>query len=236
MRVWVARAEPAALRTAERLRTLGHEPLVAPVLTVARTAAPVPDGRFDAILLTSANGVEPLAEAGAEGAPVFAVGRRTAERAQSVGLTSVIAADGDATALAALLRRSVPPGSALLHVAGEDRKAEPAASLRAAGYVVSTWTAYAARPVEALPKAVARALSNTDAEWLRAALHYSRRSAAITLALARAAGLDKPFSALNHYCLSPDVAVPLVEAGIPAHFVPARPDEDSLLSGLPDAR
>lgn len=236
MRVWVARAEPAAALTAERLRTLGHEPLVAPVLTLARTEAPVPAGRFDAILLTSANGVEPLAGIGTGGAPVFCVGRRTAARARTAGLAPVLSAEADACALSALIRRSLPHGSALLHVAGEDRKAEPAASLRAAGYAVSVWTAYAVRPVEALPEAVARALSKSDGAWLDAALHYSRRSAAITLALARAAGLDKPFRALNHYCLSPDVAVPLVEAGIPAHFVPARPDEDSLLSGLPDAR
>lgn len=236
MRVWVARAESAAARTAERLRALGHDPLVAPVLTIACTDASAPAGRFDGILLTSANGVEPLAQAGTGGAPVFAVGRRTAERARSAGIGPVICAEGDASALAALVRRSLPPGAALLHVAGEDRKPEPAASLCAAGYVLAIWTAYAARPVEALPRTVSRALAQADGTRLDAALHYSRRSAAIGLALAEAAGLDRPFRALAHYCLSPDVALPLVEAGIPAHFVPAQPDEDSLLSGLPGTR
>ncbi len=67
---------------------------------------------------------------------------------------------------------------------------------------------------------------------LEAVLHYSRRSAALALALARSAGREPALYRLKHLCLSHDVAVPLVEAGLAAHFVPARPDEASLLAGL----
>ncbi|WP_210245164.1 uroporphyrinogen-III synthase, partial [Methylobacterium sp. WL9] len=80
MRIWVARPEPGAARTAERLRALGHEPLLAPVLFVVPSEGPRPRGAFDGVLLTSAQGAGLLAAAGlASDVPVFAVGRRTAE-------------------------------------------------------------------------------------------------------------------------------------------------------------
>lgn len=236
MRVWVTRAEPAATRTAARLQALGHDPLVAPATTIVRTSEPRPDGHYDGILLTSRNGVSALSEDATQGAVVFAVGERTADEAHRAGLHPVIAADGDAASLAALIARTLPAGSALLHIAGEDRKAEPAASLREAGYALTVWTAYSARPVESLPPGVAAALLAERAERLDAVLHYSRRSAAIALALAQAASLGETFGRLKHLCLSDDAAIPLVEAGIPAHFVPARPSEEALLSGLGDGR
>ena len=131
------------------------------------------------------------------------------------------------------MRASLPPGARLLHIAGEDRKAEPAASLREAGFALAVWAAYAARPVESLPPVVAAALSG-EAEALDAALHYSRRSAMTAMRLAAEHGSAGAFGRLKHYCLSADVAVPLVEAGVPAHFVAARPTEDALLAGLRD--
>lgn len=237
MRIWVARPEPAASRTAERLSALGHAPLVAPVLAIAPTGHPIPRGPFDGLLLTSANAVQALAggEWGADGvrAPVFAVGDRTASAARRGGLGPVLPADGDAVALARLVRDTLRPGAALLHVAGVERKAEPAASLEAAGYRVTTWIAYAAETVLVLPGSVAAALSGENGvPCLEGALHYSRRSAAVSLDLAVAAGRFGAFGALKHYCLSADVAAPLIAAGIAAHFVPARPNEDALLAGL----
>lgn len=235
MRIWVARPEPGATRTAQRLAERGHAALVAPVLAVARTDEAPPAGPFDGVVLTSANGAAALGDLALPPTiPVFAVGTRTAMSASASGFAHVLTADGDAAALTALVRSALAPGSRLLHGAGEDRKAEPAASLAAAGYRVSVWVAYAARGLPALPPEVAAALSGKR-EPLHAVLHYSRRSAATALALAASAGLEGAFGALAHYCLSADVAVPLVEAGVAVHFVATRPNEDSLLAGLPDA-
>ncbi|WP_232628369.1 uroporphyrinogen-III synthase [Methylobacterium sp. Leaf118] len=233
MRIWVPRPEPGASRTARRLEAGGHSALVAPVLHVVPTGAPPPAGPFDGVILTSGNAVAALAEAGFSDWPVFAVGARTAERARRAGLTRIVCAEGDAGDLARLVAASLPPGRALLHAAGEDRKAEPGASLAAAGYRVAAWTAYAARPAPALPEAVAHALLDREGEPLRAVLHFSRRSAGIAADLCREAGLAGAFRALAHYCLSPDVEAGLVEFGLAAHFVAARPSEESLLAGLP---
>lgn len=235
MRIWVARPEPEATRTARRVAELGHVPLVAPVLALARTDAAAPPGPFDAVLLTSVAGARILAKTdGLAGIPVFAVGARTAEHARAPHGAAPRVADGDARALAALVGASLPPGARLLHVAGEDRKAEPAASLRAAGFDLAVWAAYAAHAVEALPAPVAAALSGEGA-GLDGALHYSRRSAMTAMRLAAEHGSAGAFRRLTHYCLSADVAVPLVEAAVPAHFVAARPTEDALLAGLRDA-
>ncbi|RVU13894.1 uroporphyrinogen-III synthase, partial [Methylobacterium oryzihabitans] len=105
----------------------------------------------------------------------------------------------------------------------------PAATLAAAGYRVAAWTAYAARALPALPEAVADALRDG---CLDAVLHYSRRSAAVALGLAEAAGHGAAFARLVHACLSADVAAPLVAAGVASHVVAARPEEDALLDAL----
>lgn len=234
MRIWVPRPEPGATRTAARLCARGHVPLIAPVLVSRPTGTALPGGRFAGLILTSGNAMAALddgAVARLAGTPVFAVGARTAETAARAGLGPVWEGSGDAAALARLITETLPPGASLLHLAGAERKPEPAATLARAGYDLRTHVAYAAEPVATLPESVAAALGCIDSS-LDAALHYSRRSAETALALAGEAGFAEPFGAIRHYCLSEDVAVPLAGAGIPIHFVPTRPREDDLLAGL----
>lgn len=234
MRIWVARPEPGATRTGRRLSALGHAPLVAPVLTIRTMDAALPATAFAGLLLTSANAVAALTAADRvrfAQVPTFAVGARTAALARRAGLHAVAQAGGDAGHLAALVRATLPAGSPLLHVTGAEGKAEPAASLRAAGYPLSSVIAYAAVAETALPPAVATALGAGPGA-LEAVLHYSRRSAETAHGLACGAELGGAFRALKHYCLSGDVAAPLVAAGLEVHFVAERPDEEALLAGL----
>ena len=230
MRVWVARPEPGATRTGAALAARGHAPLVAPVLVVRPTGEAPPAGPFDALLLTSANAVPALRPvANLRDLPVFAVGARTAALAAQAGFGPVREGPGEAAGLAALVAGLLPPGARLLHAAGAERKAEPAAALAAAGFRIATFVAYAAEARPGLPDAVAAALSCGD---LDAALHYSRRSAAVALTLADGSGHGGAFRGLRHYCLSADVAAPLEAAGVPIHFVAARPREAELLDAL----
>ena len=131
--------------------------------------------------------------------------------------------------LAALVGGHLPVGARLLHVAGEDRKPEPAASLGRAGFRLTIHIAYRAEAVAGLPAAAGDALA---AGTLEAALHYSSRSAETALSLCENAGHGGAFRALNHYCLSADVARTLEQAGIRVHFVAAQPRETALLDGL----
>jgi uroporphyrinogen-III synthase len=231
MRVLLVRPQADAERTARRLAMHGHEAVIAPVLRIDWTDEPPPSGSFAAVILTSANAVPALAaiKSRLPGLPVFAVGERTGSGAAAAGWTDVRVAEGDGAALAALIGRSLPPRAPLLHIAGRERKTEPEASLVAAGFSISTWIAYEAVAVERLPALAQSALSEAR---LDAALHYSRRSAAVALDLAARSGVMAPFLALTHVCLSADVAAPLQAVGAGRVRAAEQMDEASLLAAL----
>ena len=228
MRVLVTRPRAQAEATAARLAALGHVALVAPLLEIVRTAERPPRGPFDAVIVTSANAVPALASFD-KTAPAFAVGQRTALLLREVGFTDVRSAQGDAAAVAKLASRSLKRDARLLHVAGRDRKLEPAASLVRAGFTVETFVAYEAVAAKAVPETMAIALHGGS---LDAALHYSRRTVETALALTGAVGLGESFLSLHHLCLSADVAAPLKERGARRLIVAQTPSEASLFAGL----
>src|SRR4051812_12928068 len=96
MRVLVTRPREQAERTAERLGALGHEPFVAPLLTIVPTQEPPPPAPFAAFVVTSAHAIPALASLGdaARQAPVLAVGERTAALARQAGLRQAQTAEG----------------------------------------------------------------------------------------------------------------------------------------------
>src|SRR5438552_7633969 len=101
-KIWITRAQPGADSTAERVRGMGHDALVAPLLTVRR----LEDVEIDlsdvgALAFTSANGVRAFAElSGDRKLRVYAVGGATAQAARAAGFSSVLSADGGVEALA----------------------------------------------------------------------------------------------------------------------------------------
>jgi uroporphyrinogen-III synthase len=228
MHVLVTRPHPAAGRTASRLAARGHVAIVAPTLAVAPSGEAMPDGEFDALVLTSVNALVAFIDP-PEHLPVLTVGDRTAEAARDAGFHDVRSAVGDRQALALLAQETLPPGQRLLLVAGRDRKDDLAELLAHAGHEPVIWTAYLAEAKPVLPPAAKAALATGP---LDALLHYSRRSATIGLGLARQAGLEAAFLSGLHACLSEDVAAPLRSAGAKRLVVAATPDEDSLFEAL----
>lgn len=225
MRVLITRPKADADRTAARLLGRGHEAIIAPVTVITPTGAPPPAQDFDAIILTSAHAVLALMP---DNRPVFAVGARTAAAARQAGFREIHTAKGDARTLTELVLRTLPQGGTLLHPAARHRKAEPEASLTMAGFTVRVWETYEAGAVSALPDPVPQFLR---AGRIDAALHYSRRSLAILLDLVERGDLRAPFAALDHICLSADVATPLGNLGI-APVIAAEPREEALLAAL----
>ena len=108
-----------------------------------------------------------------------------------------------------------------------DRKPTLEAALAAAGLAVQTIELYAAEARQAWSASETRAVAACDG-----ALHYSRRTAALALALAAQAGLGERFRALCHVCLSADVAEPLAADGAKRIVVASAPDETHLLAAL----
>jgi uroporphyrinogen-III synthase len=228
MRVLLTRPRAQGEATAARLAALGHQALVAPLLTIAPSGEKPPPGPFDALIVTSANAISALATL-ERTQPVFVVGDRTASLVRDAGFADTRSARGDGADLAELVARSMAPGARVLHVGGRERKPEPAISLARAGFCLETFMAYEATAASELPENLEAALSE---ERLDAALHYSRRTVDTALALTRTAGLISRFLSLRHLCLSADVAMPLRDQGAVRLIVAEAPDEASLFDLL----
>jgi uroporphyrinogen-III synthase len=229
-RVLVLRAREDAARTAEKLRALGFEPLLSPVLEIVATGAAIPPGDYDAVLASSAKGVECAgAEADALRAlPFHAVGARTAQAARMRGWRTGIAAGNAEAILPLLLARHALP-TRFLYLAGRDRQAALEQGLRTAGHEVTAVENYEARAAASLTEEASAAIASGAVD---AALHYSRRSAEIFLALAREAGLCGKLAGIPHLALSHDVAAPLEHAARSRVLIAEKPDEETLLRRL----
>jgi uroporphyrinogen-III synthase len=231
MRLLVTRPEPDAQHTAKALRERGHEVMIAAMLRIEPVAADLGAGPWDALVVTSANACRALARHPRLGEvkthPVFVVGRHTAAAARAAGFADVTSAEGNATDLARLLATRFGAGARrLLYIAGEDRAADLAGDLAAQRIAVKTVIIYRAVKVTDFPDSARQALA---AEHIGGVLHFSRRSVEAYLACAEAAQiLDRALTPF-HYCLSPQVARPLIQAGASGLRVAERPDEAALI-------
>ncbi len=184
MRVLVTRPQPGASATAAKLAALGHDVLVAPLLTIEPRDWEMPGVPVDALVLTSANAVRLWSDRIAifRHLPVFAVGGATAAAARRSGFCNVTEGDDGVAALAVTLAsRGL---GRVLHLAGEDRT--PADW--PAGVSVETRTVYAAIPAAALPGAVAAALAQGA---VATSLLFSPRTAAVFARLCDAHRIDR---------------------------------------------
>lgn len=226
-RVLVLRAQEDAERTAQKLRALGFEPIVSPVIDIVATGAAIPGGKFDAILATSAKGLQHVAgDAHAlRAAPLHLVGVRTAQIAERLGWRPDLAAS-NAGALLAVLQAFYATPARFLYLAGRDRQDELEAGLRAAGHAVTVVETYEARAARALSGEALDALARAEID---AALHYSTRSAEIFLGLAHDAGLAGKLRAVTHLALSQEIAAPLERAACGRVLSAERPDEAHFL-------
>ena len=118
-RLLILRPEPAAGRTAERARALGLDAHVHPLFAPQPMdwAPPVP-ADFDALLLTSANGVALAGPAldHYRALPAYGVGATTAQALTQAGFADVTAGTGDGSAIAAQI--AADGHRRVLHLAG----------------------------------------------------------------------------------------------------------------------
>lgn len=193
--VLILRPQPGADETAARARTLGLDPIVAPLFTVrALPWTPPPADQFDAIMLTSANAAR---RAGAGlGAfldlPCYAVGEATAAAASDAGFRDVRIGPEDGVAL--LMAMEADGIARALHPCGADHVTLEPAEMRIVKMPVYTAEAVAALPAEAeaaLAGEVVALLHSARAARLFGTLAADRARiivAAISPRTARAAG------------------------------------------------
>ncbi|MFC7052329.1 uroporphyrinogen-III synthase [Hansschlegelia quercus] len=233
MRVLVLRPERAAVRTAEALTRMGHEPILAPVLTIEDLESPIPDISFDAVLATSANGLRKLrgrAEIAAlSSLPLIAVGDRTAQAGHEAGFATVYVAEGDGRALVAEAKARFPKPGRFLHAAGADRAFDIAGALEAFGHHVSVVELYRATAATALSEGARAALADSAVDIV---LHHSGRIAETFLALADRAGLGDAARTTAHAALAGRIAKTLAEFGCSRVVIATRPDEAALFEAM----
>lgn len=222
-RVAITRAEPEASRTAERVRALGAEPVLAPLLTITPRAFDTSLEHVQALLFTSANGVRAFAEATpARDVTVLTVGETTANAARAAGFGDVRASDGDSEALAACAIATLDPSKGrVLHIAGADVAGDVVEALTRAGFSAERRIAYEAIAATQLPQVLQQ---GSDV-----ILFHSARAARVFAELG-APHADRSIAA----CLSAAVAhaasnSPLGRIPWARIIVSPRPREDALL-------
>lgn len=222
-KIWITRTQPAAAATAERVRALGHDALVAPLLAVR----PIEDAEVDlhgvaALAFTSANGVRAFAEkSGERRLRVFAVGAATAQAARAAGFATVLSADGDVEALAeGIAARRNELRGVVLHPGAAEPAGDLAGALEKHGVAARRLVLYETGPVT-LPDEQAKTLVKADAVLL-----HSPRAAKALAAVLKA----HPAPQLRALGLSKAVIRPLARTTLAAKAYPPFPLEAALLN------
>jgi uroporphyrinogen-III synthase len=232
MRLLITRPIQDSERLAAKLRALGHEPVIAPVMEVhvLDGAALDLDG-VQAILATSANGLRALSRrTPRRDLGIFAVGPQTADTAREHGFANVVNAEGDATALAeTVIARLDPAKGALFHAAGAETAGRLRQRLEAHGFTAGGEVLYEAQPVEHLPPAAADALT---AGTLDGVLVFSPRSAKTFANLVTAAGLASRCARIDAFCISAAAAEGLAPVAFARVAVAGQPNEAAILALL----
>ena len=208
---------------------MGLTPIVAPLLELRSFPVRQPSGPIAAIVLASGNAVDPLLACD-RSLPVLTVGDATARRAEQAGFTKVASADGDATALAAMVRDQIRPcEGTLLLAAGQGQNLALAADLRASGYRVARRVVYAAVPVPRLPEPAQAVLAG---EQSLTVLLFSAETARHFVRLVRRAGLLDALVRCEAITIGPSAAMALREVPWARIHVAAKPTQDEMLALL----
>ncbi len=227
MRLLLTRPLLEAERTATALRAMGHEPVIAPVLTIETIAdAPIGAGPYAAVLMTSGNAARAIADhprlASLLALECFAVGGPTAAAARQAGFANVHVAGGDGEDLARLVGEQLRVRDRpLLYLAGNDRARDMAAELAPHGLTLELSVVYRAVATHRFPADIESALR---AGAIDGVMHYSWRSTAIFVDCVRKADAEAQAARLMHFCLSARASEPL--AGINAKSIVVAQNRD----------
>ncbi|MBF0272825.1 MAG: uroporphyrinogen-III synthase [Magnetococcales bacterium] len=237
--ILVTRPEPGASESAHLILRHGGVPLLAPVMTIQPTEDPVPFqqamaalNRFDAVLLTSANGARTFAAAVPEGVrppPLFAVGNKTARLLEDQGWTVQVPDRpmGGETLGKTVLER-FPDARSFLFPRAEDGREELIRVLIQAGRQVETITVYRSVPVTRLPEGILQRLPEVDALPF-----FSPRTVDLFLDLLPEGPASLPEKALIA-ALSPLTAQALSSRGVRVDLTATGNDGEGMIRALTD--
>ncbi|WP_373505278.1 uroporphyrinogen-III synthase [Aestuariivirga sp.] len=232
MRIAVTRPEEDAGPLRARLEALGHDVTVTPLLAIKpRDNVTIPSLPWQAVAVTSANGIRALPEAhGLASIRTLTVGPQSLKAALAAGLAAE-AHGGDVNGLAAFIRNELDPAQGpILYLSGAETAGDLEAQLKEAGFACHRIVLYDAVPAQALGE-IGDAIRNGQID---AVMLYSPRSAKIWRGLVEAEILGTQAAEIQHLCLSRNVAAVLPEAW--KKVVATSPDEAAMLALLDQTR
>lgn len=234
MRLLVTRPRPAAESTAEKLKALGHEVTILPLMEAQHFPGAVQgalERSHDGIAVTSAEVIRVLAALGPAlrphlTTPLFAVGEATAHAADGIGFTNIRVGGGTGAALAEAVAAETRPGT-LLYFAGAPRAVGFERALTARGIDYATVECYRMAPISYGRQAL---FDLVRPGAFDAVLLYSRETARRFAALLKESGLNVSAFSARYLCMSA-----AVKEALPADAIvqiAAEPNEKALLKLL----
>ena len=235
----ITRPEEDARRFLQAARKAGARAIAMPVIGIHfLDDAAIPQWRWQAVAITSANGARAIARradaARLTRALAVTVGPASTRAALQAGFLHVLqAARNDVQGvIEVIIARLKPVDGPLLYASGAVTRGDLQGALEEAGFEVARAVLYEARPAAALNEEARRALAG---ERPGTVALYSPRSARIWARLVKEAGLAQRAARWRHACLSQNVAMALREdlpeaAGCIA--VSPAPREEAMLSML----
>ena len=227
----MTRPEPDATTSAARLRELGHEVIVSPVLETAFSDDPVRIHRDADVALTSRNGARALVQLAPEiisrTVRIFTVGNATARLLRESGFQNVLSAQGAVDDLVALIFEHKP--EKVHYICGRDRKGDLDGKLAKRGISVSLDERYRADFSSEFTK---DAMECFYSKRLDGVLHYSTRSAQAYQSLLEQNKISYLTKLLKHFCLAKAVASVFDGYDPDRIMTAAHPNEDALFQLL----
>ncbi len=228
MRIAVTRPEEDAGPLTAKLAALGHVAVSVPLLAIRRRdGVTLPDMPWQAIAVTSANGIRMLGDAAPfKNIRMLTVGPQSLKAARAAGFKAE-AHGGDVNGLAAFIRAALDPVQGpILYLSGAETAGDLEAQLQSSGFTCHRAVLYDAVPSDDLGPIAAELRAGT----LDGVLLYSPRTARIWRSLIEKSGLSEQAAHVLHCCLSRNVAAVLPESW--AVRVAASPDEAQMLALL----
>lgn len=175
--ILITRPARQAAPFAKTLESQGFQTLIEPMLEVVSLPfAPVDSGRYQAVLLTSANAAPALETAcDKQDIAIYTVGPQTAIAVRQAGFSNVHPAEGTAAALSLRIQAELQPGAgSLLYLRGRTVSCPLDRTLAKSGFTVDAPVVYEALLSTALSPACQSALNAGHTE---AVTFFSKRTA-----------------------------------------------------------
>lgn len=206
--VLVTRPMDEATPTAEKLETLGHRVIIAPMIQIDPVSFEIPD-EDRSLIITSKNGARHgLANIGNKDQAIYAVGEETANEARKLGFTNITVGPGTARELVPiLLEAGITHKRKYTHLAGNVISYNIADVLRGEDIDAEATTTYQSRPLRSYSAGVQEAMEEGEIDI---ALFYSPRTATTFEEAAAEYGRSDWLSKIDAVCLSTRVAQNLI--------------------------